>query len=362
MLEVILGFQHHILIFACNFSTPSDLEQSSLRTEFNENGTWLYKKLWKKDESGNLVKTEFCEELIELNGYIKRNPDKKKAILDAFAHDVDFGTHLNDKNFKFSYTILLDESTKCAVKPLMLSFYEFLDYGIDYCNEGEQFKINRDILIASFFESNPNLEVCPACDGSRPDKIDCKIYADADHFLPKSKYPFLSVHPANIVPLCLDCNRLFKLSFDPIDDPNDAPLVNSFHPYSKCAIEYIDTKVSINSKGVKRIIIEDKDGMPSRRIKNLNSTLKLERRWQDRLRQSIDSILEELRGAARIIKRNRDRPIKREDLIIELEDMLKNRTRLISQRQNYVIHKSYLQFALDDKNEFELLLALFTDS
>jgi hypothetical protein len=355
----IVEFQYHILRFACNLSCLSDLEEDSLVAEFDYYGKWLYKKLWKKEEGGRRIKTEFCEELIALNDYIRTHPDKKSIILDAFSHDIEFSTHLDDPTFKFNYVIMLDDLTRDAMKPLMIAFYEFLDSGFTLYLNGNQFKINRDTLIASFYESNPKLEVCPACDGSRPDKVNNKIYADADHFLPKSKYPFLSIHPANIVPLCLDCNRLFKLNFDPIDDHNDAPLVNSFHPYCKCAIEYVDIKVVISDTGVKRIVIKDKDGMPSRRVNNLNNTFKLEQRWQDRLRQSVDSIIDELRGAARRINRCRVDQIKSEDLKIELEDMLMNRARLIGQRQNYVLHKSYLDYALEDANEFESLLELF---
>jgi hypothetical protein len=360
-LENILLFQYHILTFACNLLDDSDLEESSLINEFNENGEWLYKKMWKKEDDGRRIETKFCKEFIEFNKYIKSNPNKKEEVLNAFLHDIKFHTHLDDSDFKFSYTVLLDDNTKRVVKPLMVVFYEFLDSGFALCFRGQQIKINRDTLIISFFESNPNLEVCPACDGSRPDKINSKIYADADHFLPKSKYPFLSIHPANIVPLCLDCNRLFKVSFDPIDEPNNAPLLNSFHPYGRCAIENIDIKVVINDKGVKRILIVDKDGTQSRRVKNLNSTLKLEQRWRDRLRQSVDSIMEELSREARRIKRKGLNPMNSKELKIELEDMLKDRTRLISQRQNYVIHKSYLHYVLEDQNEFELLLSLFTN-
>ena len=360
-MEYILEIQQKFLCFICDSSLPSELDEDLLNMEFKENGSWIYKNLWKKDRAGTKVKSEFYRDIISFNNLIRSNPDKKDIIINSFKNDIKFHTHLNNSDFRFYYNVYLDNSVKNAIKPLMLIFYSFLESGLILHIDGNDFIFRRDVLITSFFESNPDLEVCPACDGQRPDKIDIKFYADCDHFLPKSKYPFLSVHPDNLVPLCMECNQRFKSINDPIDDHNDAPLVNSFHRYGTCAYEQTNIKVVSNEMGEKHVLIEDKIGMPSRRVNNLNRVFKLEKRWQDRLRQSVESITEELRGAARKINQYRGTQLGRAELTIELESMLAEKTKLIGKRQFYVLHTSYLRYALADNNEFESLLELFTE-
>lgn len=44
------------------------------------------------------------------------------------------------------------------------------------------------------------VEICPLCRQ--------RVVGSLDHFLPKSKYPLLSVAPSNLVPVCVDCNYL----------------------------------------------------------------------------------------------------------------------------------------------------------
>ncbi|WP_177766252.1 HNH endonuclease [Flavobacterium sp. I3-2] len=58
---------------------------------------------------------------------------------------------------------------------------------------------------------------CPYCT--------IKNVTTIDHFLPKSKYPFLSVTPTNLVPSCRDCNTDKKVSY-PTNRDNQ-----TFHPY-----------------------------------------------------------------------------------------------------------------------------------
>lgn len=65
--------------------------------------------------------------------------------------------------------------------------------------------------------SSPKNGVCPFC-GHR-------IASTLDHYLPKSRYPSLTVAPLNLIPSCSECNRL---KLDSIPDTQEDL---SIHPY-----------------------------------------------------------------------------------------------------------------------------------
>jgi len=54
------------------------------------------------------------------------------------------------------------------------------------------------------------LKVCPFCDC-----LYHKGTISIEHYLPKSIYPFLAVHPINLIPCCEDCNGT-KRDIDPL--------------------------------------------------------------------------------------------------------------------------------------------------
>ncbi len=87
-------------------------------------------------------------------------------------------------------------------------FYEmFFDYKkiwilIDKKKYEKSF-FNRDIFHRNFKREN-NIEICPYCD------IDTTISVsnnEVEHFLPKSKFPFLSMNAYNLIPSCHACNK-----------------------------------------------------------------------------------------------------------------------------------------------------------
>ncbi|MBL4901860.1 MAG: hypothetical protein JKY62_04355, partial [Desulfocapsa sp.] len=61
------------------------------------------------------------------------------------------------------------------------------------------------------------LNICPFCGFGHVGTL--------DHYLPKSKYPYLSVLPLNLVPSCLDCNK------GKGTDSPDKPGQQCIHPY-----------------------------------------------------------------------------------------------------------------------------------
>jgi 5-methylcytosine-specific restriction endonuclease McrA len=361
-LERIVLFQRKLLNFACNSSTSLPITENQLKAEFgDEIGEWLWDKFWTKRKSGKKVQSKLHKALEKLIKYIERHSTMSAKIMDAFDHDIQFHQHLNDPNFKFKYRGELSLTVQKVVKGLLTAFYtDLLSSGFPSFIHGQTQKFDRDKFISSFWLANSKLAVCPACDGRRSPKIENKVYSDADHFFPKSTYPFLSVHYANLVPLCLDCNRSIKGDRDPIDDLNQEPLVNTFHPYANPAISQVDVIVSRNQFGKRQVKIEDKAGMPSRRVASLNRVFKLEKQWLDHLDYVVNSIVEAVREDRRKLTR-RGLTLTLEDLKYDLEDKLKENIAKLGEKHYYVMQCSYLRYTLTNNQELTELLAESTN-
>ena len=355
-LACIMQFQRHVLAFACSLGTFEHLYEGDIRTEFGEEvGKWFWGKLQKR----NGAPSELHATLVSLIAFVQANPAAGASILAAFDHDTSFQGHLSDPDFRFHYTTVLDEQSRNAVRPLMQAFYEdLLASGFPSCITGKTGLLDRDGFVASFWAANSKLEVCPACDGARPERIDIKVYADADHFLPKSKYPFLAVHPANLVPVCLACNRSFKTGRDPIDNPNDQPLVNTFHPYGRPAIDHVDVKVDRDDVGVRHVHLEDQGGMPSRRVVGLNRAYRLEERWPDSLKYEIKSLCEILAEQGHLLQAY-GYQVGADDLRMILTSQLQKHKDKVGQQHHCLLDVGYLDLALDDAGEFDDLLRQF---
>lgn len=76
--------------------------------------------------------------------------------------------------------------------------------------------------------------VCPYCDFH---SISHEDYSSIDHFLPKSKFPLLSIHSKNLVVSCSGCNDRIKL------DKYNLPII---HPLFDDVTQYIKFKFDQN--------------------------------------------------------------------------------------------------------------------
>lgn len=113
-----------------------------------------------------------------------------------------------------------------SLRILFEAFYEIaLRDGLPrdvWGNTGKSF--DRARFVEMFKEENYG-RVCPLCDGDMNGP-------EVDHWLPKSKYPALSCHPKNLVPVCNRCNsRACKGEQFPLDIGDPRPFDNWFHPY-----------------------------------------------------------------------------------------------------------------------------------
>ena len=377
-LECVLDFQQHLLAFACDSNTPVSPDPQAVIAEFGKDiGDWLCKRLWGSQQK----QQKFYKQLVTVIAYVKQCPLESQKIVEAFEGDRDYYHQLDNSAFEFKYGNLDAEARK-VLAPLMVSFYEKLLYvGFPpFIHQGQDRLLNRAILLQEFRRANPRLQVCPGCDGPRTrsdddegdedeedeaneddereeeDDDEGKDLSDIDHFFPKKAYPFFSIHPFNLVPLCTDCNVKVKRQKDPVDVHGPDELSRTFLPFVKPAVSLIEVSVSRKRNGKPVVYIRDKEQTGSRRVDNLDRVFKLRRYWKKRLLRMFDLMqyqLSEVRAHEKLTGEGSGEKIVRQKLYEYLGDYENN----VGFIEHLLIHGSYARYAIDNPKEFEALLA-----
>jgi hypothetical protein len=188
---------------------------------------------------------------------------------------------------------------------LSRNFYKILCDGVpgDKINELEQ--LDRQTVLRAYLDAQKRiaLKVCPGCDGKPPSISDGVIHEDLDHFFPKSKYPFLSIHPLNLTPFCKDCNQTYKRSRDAILDID--PIVidvhdlnDIFHPYMHPAKDELAIEINCTGDDPPAFHFNHRPGSANQpaRLHSLKYVLDIETRWtgdldEDRIQALLENTL-----------------------------------------------------------------------
>lgn len=111
-------------------------------------------------------------------------------------------------------------------------------------------------------------EICPycnigsiACNHTPKAERDKSYRGDIDHFLPKSKYPYLALSLGNFIPACSDCNSIFKTTANPLATPilnpvQDSPDIN------------INFKLNESMSGIDEIEFMPSEGADTEKVNN----------------------------------------------------------------------------------------------
>ncbi|HKP04753.1 MAG TPA: hypothetical protein VJU77_15480 [Chthoniobacterales bacterium] len=354
ILMAVLRLQEAILVYACASASVWLPSVADFPTMAPSAAQWFIGKL----QRGAKL-TKFGTALKALFDHVRDDPLGGQEIVEAFQNDVKFPSSVDDPVFEFQFALRLDAATQKVVKELMVLFYETLA-GANFPSavHGEPEDFTRDLLLEGFERANPKLQVCPACDGQKPSKIEAKLLADADHYLPKSLYPFLAVHPGNLVPVCLECNQRIKGDTDPVLDHATTPLANIFLPYVVPASEHLE--LCIRRDGGKGLAIEfhDRSAPGSRRVESLQAIFALDKRWPGRLDGQKDSVVDALMAAG---ERRRDAGEEVSEQVLEslLTTSPREAERYTGRSPFFLLKRSYQEFALHDPAEKLGLIAQF---
>jgi hypothetical protein len=195
-------------------------------------GAWLFKRL--SAEINDLV--------------AKTTQAQRLALAKAYINDVKWDRNVDQPAFRFEYPGL-PKTVRRPANELLAAFYDkLLESGFTVAApDGSSFLLDRKRLAQGFFARNA-VRSCPAC-------MEVSIERGAhgrsspsscDHFLPKSVYGPLAIHPQNLVFVCSDCNERRKGRRDPLtaasgpqaeqERTSAGALKNSYLPYRRAAV------------------------------------------------------------------------------------------------------------------------------
>lgn len=293
-LRNVVTFQRRVLIFACSPNLTVPLARAEMDAHFNAQADWLWRH------------KSLHRPITRLNAAVRATPALRVDLLAAFENDVAFASHVDDPTYAFA-CCRLGADVKQLVGELLVLFYDLLGREGGFSQEitgGDA--LTRDTVVREFWELNSGLSVCPACDGPRPDKVNGKIHAQCDHHFPKSAHAALSVHPRNLIPICVDCNTTFKGERDATDK---ARFSEMFLPYGREAFGPLEVKALRDVQGSLTVQLSDGGTTDTRRIVALDYILQLRDRWNDRIGTRVsESIVNSLRQQARTAVRRGDSP------------------------------------------------------
>lgn len=111
--------------------------------------------------------------------------------------------------------------------------------------------------------------MCPFCEIALPSEL--------DHYLPKSEFPVFALTPANLVPICSECNKLTRKG-DYVPDAYDDAL---FHPYfdKLPATAWLRAVIHFEAVPYVSYSVEDSAGSMKRRLERSIDVLGLNERY-----------------------------------------------------------------------------------
>ena len=358
LLERVLDFQHGVLEMAGNPALAIPPTEVEWMNALGEAGQWFHGRLSTRARGGARTPSDVGLALIELMTSFRVAPGLATEVLAAFDHDRQFHAAAGTADFRFRFR-LLDAVVRPVLKRLFEPFYsDFLASGLPAAVLGGDKRLDRGDVLDRFEAANPRLQVCPACDGQKPGKIAGRSLADLDHYLPKSLYPFLCLHPLNLVPTCLECNQRIKRARDPVDIHDDSPLQNTFLPYVAPAIDQVAVQVSRDDAGALDLTVLERDGNRSRRVSSLDRVFELQGRWQDRLTHEVELVREYVKErGCRLAEDGTERDEARLRREVELRpDEVAQR---FGRQAFMLVEAGYLHFAVQDPDELAVLLSYF---
>lgn len=341
-MKQLLKYQRRFLfLLLCH---PSPLDNAVFKSWFgNSIGAWSRARVYR----ANNPTKKFGNSVEALVQFANSHRDEVKTVLLIIRHDHSFPVKRANTNFAFRFANLSSE-WKAVLTPFLQGFYEFLHNKTGYPTK--YFGFSRGNLSwHSFMDAQyeTNKYVCPYCDDSPGDKTRKLDANDAEHWLPKSLYPHLSIHWANLFRACIPCNRTFKGDDNPIKHPGSRELEKTYHPYDKPALDTAHVSVEVKVSNPNTYLLKLQDTHNPICATEIDKVLYLSERWGEKIKIRLQGDKSALISDE--IKRAGIRGIAlTEDWLCEtllIESRLKNEK--IGSRPNALLESCVLNFQKD---------------
>jgi hypothetical protein len=247
------------------------------------------------------TRTAFGNSVIVLATKARATPAQAALVADAIAHDAHFHEQWNVAGNELRFPRLHMDWLQ-SIRDVAEPFYDWLvSMGFESATfaltEG---KIDRVAVMKAFRPQSHG--VCGYCDGPLGELGSKTEANDCDHFLAKSQWPHLSIHPANLFSACQGCNSRWKLAKTPVGIADASGLNDTYHPMLRPGASAIVVSAAVSTASARQMKIKIADpGLP-RRAETLVATLDLEIRWSNWINEKLDQ-----RVSALVAKTVRDK-------------------------------------------------------
>lgn len=245
-------------------------------------GEWFWARIRKPE-----TRTAFGDAVIALATKAQAEPAQAALVADAIAHDAKFHIHWNAPGNEIQFP-RLHPDWLMLIRNVAEPFYDWLgSMGFEpepfALTEG---KINRAIVMKAFRPQSHG--VCGYCDGPLGE-LGSEVEAnDCDHFFPKSQWPHLAIHPANLFSACQGCNSRWKLANTPMGQADASGLNETYHPMLRPGASAVVVAASVSTKSMRQVTIKISDPVVPRRAETLVAALDLESRWTNFVNEKLD--------------------------------------------------------------------------
>jgi hypothetical protein len=349
----LVDVQRRMLAFACDPACAIPPGEAQVRAHFGEAADWVWERLWSygKPASGPSALQDL---LAAAAAHVRTQPGLGKKVMEAFEHDYTFFQCTDDAKYAFAFWGL-DDGTAEVMGELSRRFYELLSSGVPGGVHGGAATLNLRSFKDAFWTANAELHACPACDRDKPDEGSRGDMSDADHFFPISRYPFLSIHPRNLVPVCPECNQRAKKDRDPIPDRANAPMRGTFHPYAMAAREHVRFRVERAAASGEPAVVAEEGGRVTPRVQGMINLWDLKERWESRL----PAVIRSLRLVVADMAANHERTVALDEFRTRLEQTALRREAELGFLPGMILECAYMAYVIADAAELGTYYRLY---
>lgn len=253
-------------------ATTTKIDKDALEEHFNDVGLVAY------------LTENFGRMIGALKDFTSACPPEDKGtliseVIDEIKHDADFWKHYGDPSFVLNFTGTGNPYRQHIARWLKGFYEQFSKSGFPFLSPAGK-PWNKSEWENAFRANNPDVRMCPQCDGTMHNGV------TAEHIFPRAKYPALSVHVANLIPCCENCQRQ-KADKDPIEK---APPSKLFLPYWRHALEHCDVKATQDSSGEWKfaLVPRDPDANWHDAITQMEHLYSIPGQWNQRAQTIVD--------------------------------------------------------------------------
>lgn len=283
-LAKIYAVKLQLLTWLLRSPPPGQITKDELTGQFGQTvGKWFWARIRKP-----ATRTAFGNAVDALSLKARTEASSAALVAAALEHDATFHTQWGVAGYELKFPRLypcwLDVITSVAAP-----FYDLWLTGSGFAKEDfglQGSEMNRDRIMKAFRPHS--MGICGYCDGALGD-VGTKVEAnDCDHFFPKSKWPHLAIHPANLFVSCKGCNETWKLDRTPMGLADIQGLAETYHPQLRAGAAHIVVTANQSAITPRLIKLSISDSTVPRRALTLVEALDLEARWTNDVNEKMD--------------------------------------------------------------------------